>query len=154
MRKATGDGKKDKYLHRDFHISMNMLMRYILSRYGSEGLDEYLTRFARRYHAPLNEKIKREGLAPLAEYIRDVYEKEEGHVDIKEDDGILEVEQKACPGISHIRKAGHEPVEGYFKTYRIIYGTICEDTPYDYELEYFDNATGACRQVFKRGAGR
>lgn len=154
MRKVAGDGKTDKYLHRDFHISMNLLMGYISSRYGSEGLDEYLTLFAKSYHAPLNEKIKRGGLAPLAEYIRDIYEKEEWDVDIKESEGLLEVEQKACPGISRIRKAGHEPVEGYFKTYGIIYGTICEDTPYEYKLEYFDRATGACRQVFKRGAGR
>lgn len=154
MIKAAGDGKKDKYLHRDFHISMNMLMGYILNLYGSEGLDEYLTRFAKSYHGPLNEKIKLCGLAPLTEYIRDIYEKEEWAVDIKEGQGMLEVEQRACPGISHIRKAGYEPVEGYFKTYEIIYGAICEGTPYDYELEYFDMATGACRQVFRRRAGR
>ncbi len=152
MRIAKTGKNENKYLHRDFHVSMNILMEYILDRYGETGLKEYLTRFAKAYHKPLKVRLQKEGLAPLAEYMKDIYEKEEWNVKITMDDNRLEIIQQSCPGITQIRKAGHEPVKGYVETYETVYQTICEGTPFEYELIDFDGMTGACTQVFtKRG---
>ena len=43
-------------------------------------------------------------------------------------------------------------VSNYSETYNTVYKTLCKDTPFEYELEYFDEETGACRQVFRKKA--
>jgi hypothetical protein len=140
----------NKYLHRDFHISMNMLMGYISAEYGEAALTEYLKRFSSAYHSPLKQRLKTEGLAAMEKYLNDIYKKEEWPVDIKYEDNALVVIQDGCPGMSRIREKGYEPVKQYIETYTTIYETLCEGTPYEYDMDYFKPGNGACRQVFKR----
>lgn len=140
----------NKYLHRDFHISMNMLMGYIVAEYNEEALIEYLKNFAKAYHAPLKKALIDTGLTAMEEYLAEIYEKEEWPVDISLANDVFTVSQKACPGISHIVNKGHEPIVQYIYTYTIVYETICEGTPYEYQMENFDQKTGACRQIFRR----
>lgn len=140
----------NKYLHRDFHISMNMLMEYICSNFGSAALTDYLKQFSREFHAPRNRCLKKENLKCLEKYFRGVYEKEEWPAIIALKDDMLVIHQKTCPGIMHIRKKGHNPIKRYIETYTTIYETMCEGTPYEYIIEGFDLNTGACTQRFQR----
>ena len=140
----------NKYLHRDFHISMNMLMEYISSNFGSTALTEYLKQFSGEFHKLRNKCLKEENLKCLEKYFRDIYEKEEWPVKIELKGDMLVIRQKACPGITHIKKKGHNPIKGYIETYTTVYETMCEGTPYEYIIEGFDLNTGACIQRFRR----
>ena len=140
----------NKYLHKDFHISMNMLMAYIVGEFGESALTEYLVRFAVAYHAPLKKSLLEDGLPAVEKYISGIYEKEEWPVEIVYENDSLVIKQAGCPGISHIRKKGQKPVDGYIETYTTVYETVCKGTPYEYVMVEYDKENGACRQVFKR----
>lgn len=143
----------NKYLHKDFHISMNMMMEYICNKYGDSALTEYLRRFTREFHSILKENLKKKGLIAVSEYLADIYEKEEWDLNIRHSDEELVVRQTACPGITHIKEKGHKPVQRYIETYTTVYEELCADTAYEYKMVDFDTDTGACVQVFrKRGS--
>jgi len=142
----------NKYLHRDFHISMNMLMEYIRDQYGPAALTEYLAQFSREFHSLRTEQLKEGGLGGLKKYFLDIYDKEEWPVSIELKDDVLIISQKACPGITHIVNNGYKPVEQYIETYTTVYKTMCEGTQYEYIMESYDPKTGACRQRFQRRA--
>lgn len=140
----------NKYLHKDFHISMNMLMKYICDEFGPRALTEYLEQFSMEFHSLNNECLKKGKLECLLAYFKDVYKKEEWPADIELCDDILTISQNACPGINYLRQNGHEPIEHYVQTYTTVYETMCKNTPYEYFMENFNNETGACVQRFQR----
>jgi len=138
----------NKYLHRDFHISMNLLMNYIYDNFGKEALIKYLKQYSGAYYKPLNQKLKTGDKEALIEYFRDIYEKEEWPVNIITKGNTIEITQDACPGITHIRSKGWKPCPCYRETYNTVYKTLCEGTPFEYILENFNEETGACKQIF------
>ena len=143
---------ENKYLHRDFHISMNMLMEYIHDRFGSEALTEYLRTFSAEFHKQRKKDLVEKGLTVLRDYFEKIYSDEEWSIEISLSENELKLRQKACPGISYIRKSGFSPIPQYIETYTTIYDELCRETPYEYEMIEFNNDTGACRQVFRRRA--
>ncbi len=138
----------NKYLHRDFHISMNLLMNYIYDNFGKNALINYLKQYSRAYYKPLNQKLKAGDKNALIEYFRDIYEKEEWPVNIITKGDTIEITQDACPGLSYIRSKGWKPCPCYRETYDTLYSTLCEGTSFEYILEYFNDETGACKQIF------
>lgn len=140
----------NKYLHKDFHQSMNLLMDYIYNNFGKERLIQYLKQFTKTYHQPLQESLQSGDINVLVDYFSDVYEKEEWPVRIEIKEDCLEIEQDGCPGISHIKSMGQVPTPLYIETYRTVYTTLCESTPFEYTLVCFDNETGACKQLFSK----
>lgn len=144
----------NKYLHRDFHISMNMMMEYICAEFGEPALTDYLREFAHSFHSQRTECLKTRGIECLEDYFKGIYKKEEWVVDISLEKDVLVIKQDACPGIAHIRSKGFEPVKQYYETYSTVYAAMCEGTPYEYSLEGFNLKTGACVQRFKRRAGK
>ncbi|WP_085535189.1 hypothetical protein [Massilibacteroides vaginae] len=147
MRRNASD---NKYLHKDFHLSMNILLNYIYNNWGKEALISYLQQYTCSFHKPLSEQIKIGNIHDLAIYFKEVYKKEEWPVQINHGKDFLEIEQSACPGISHIKSKGELPCPLYIETYRTVYNTLCLNTPFEYTLEYYDEETGACKQIFKR----
>ncbi len=140
----------NKYLHKDFHISMNILLKYIYGNFGKKQLIKYLEQYAKAYYKPINDELKSGRLDALANYFNDIYEKEEWDVTIQSNDDFIEIRQDACPGISHIRANGGLPCPCYQETYNTVYAELCKGTPFRYELKYFDKETGACKQIFRR----
>lgn len=140
----------NKYLHKDFHLSMNILLHYIYENYGRKQLVDYLRAYARAYHKPINEKLKEGNIDVLLKYFSDIYKKEEWPVKITRYDNYFEIEQDGCPGIFHIKAKGDQPCPYYKETYDTVYKTLCMNTPFEYVLEYFDDETGACKQIFRR----
>jgi neutral ceramidase len=145
MEKKSSD---NKYLHKDFHIAMNMLLTYIHVHFGKDSMVEYLNQFSLEYYRPLNQKLKSGDKEALTAYFKDIYEKENWHVSISCTANCVEITQTACPAISHIVKNGGKPCPDYRETYNTVYKRICEDTPFEYFLDYFDDKTGACKQLF------
>ncbi|MDD4544145.1 MAG: hypothetical protein PHY13_10290, partial [Clostridia bacterium] len=60
------------YLHKDFHVSMDIALAYIDKRYKKEGVTEYLNRFTDSYHKDLINKISQEGLSPFKTYLENI----------------------------------------------------------------------------------
>jgi len=140
----------NEYFHLDFHLSMNMLLNYILTNYGYEGVVEYIKQFTKVYHKPLIEKLNKGSLLPLKEYIEEIYKKEKEKVDILYDKDKLIFSINKCPGITHILKNNQKPSKAYVETYNTLYKTICEGSPFTYELVYFDKKTGKSKHQFTR----
>ena len=139
----------NKYLHKDFHIALNLLMTYLYDNYGEKAIKDYLEQYSRAYYKPLNKKLKTGKTEPIAEYFKDIYQKEEWPVNIVVNDNSIEITQDSCPAISHIIRNGGTPCPCYSETYNTVYRTLCENTPFEYSLEYFNDETGACKQQFK-----
>ena len=146
----TRKASDNKYLHKDFHITLNILLKYVDERFGKEAVVEYLSQFARSYHQPLHEQLKAGNLAALSDYLTEIYQKEDWTVQIRTGESFIELQQDACPGISHIKAAGNQPSPCYVETYRTVYETLCEGTPFQYHLQRFDPETGACTQLFTK----
>jgi len=146
----TRKASDNKYLHRDFHITLNILLYYIDGKFGKEAVIKYLSQYARAYHKPLHEQLMAGNLAALSDYLTQIYQKEEWTVRINAGENFVELQQDACPGMSHIKTSGHQPSSCYVETYRTVYETVCEGTPFQYALQWFDNETGACTQVFTK----
>jgi len=144
----------NKYQHKDFHISQNILMGFIYSSFGADALINYLEQFTIAYHKPLNQKMKQGNIGALLDYCITIYKKEEWPVKITSGENYVEIEQDACPGISHIRAKGGKPCPNYRETYLTIYKTICKGTPFEYIFKYFNDETGACKQLFLRKEGK
>jgi neutral ceramidase len=140
----------NKYLHKDFHIALNLMMQYLYENFGKDALIDYLKQFAKAYHKPLIQKLKTGDQEALLNYFNDIYEKEEWPVKITTGENFIELTQDACPAISHIVKNGSTPCPYYRETYNTVYKTICDDTPFEYKLENFNDTTGACKQIFIR----
>ena len=146
----TRKASDNKYLHRDFHITLNILLEYIDKQFGKEAVVQYLSQYARAYHQPLHEQLKAGNMTALLDYLTQIYQKEEWHVQIRFGDSFIELQQDACPGISHIKASGNQPYPYYVETYRTVYETLCEGTPFQYQLQRFDDETGACTQLFTK----
>jgi hypothetical protein len=134
MKRTASD---NKYLHRDFHQTLNLLMDYIYENFGINNLITYLEQFTLEYHKSLHDQLKEGNINALVSYFHDMYEKEEWPVIIKQGEGYVEIEQET-------------PCPLYVETYRTVYSTLCSDTPFEYKLDYFDDETGACKQTFRK----
>ena len=146
----TRKASDNKYLHRDFHITLNILLDYLDVQFGKEAVVKYLSQYTRAYHQLLREQLKAGNMAALSDYLTQIYQKEEWPVRTHTGENFIELQQDACPGMSHIKTSGNQPSRYYVETYRTVYETLCEGTPFQYALQWFDNETGACTQVFRR----
>ncbi|MCE4565045.1 hypothetical protein INQ51_12055 [Maribellus sp. CM-23] len=146
----TRKASDNKYLHKDFHLSMNILLKYIYENYGTDQMIRYLKQYTEAYLGSLNKKMKTGDINSLAEYLTDIYQKEDWPVDIHVTGEKIIIEQKTCPGISQIKAKGETPCPHYIETYNTVYNTLCQNTPFVYKIEFFDEETGACKQIFER----
>jgi len=146
----TRKASDNKYLHKDFHITLNILLDYLDARFGKEAVIQYLSQFTKSYHQPLHEQLKAGNLTALSDYLTQIYQKEDCPVQIRTGEGFIELQQDACPGMSHIKASGNRVSARYVETYQTVYETLCEGTPYQYHLRHFDSETGACTQLFTK----
>lgn len=144
----------NEYYHQDFHLSMNMLLDYILEKYGNEGVIEYLRDFTKTYHIPLINQLKKGSIQPLETYIKELYKSEKWEVETKITAGKFEFSIKSCPGMTYILSKGLTPSKAYIETYRTVYQSICKKTPFRYELKAFDKSSGKSSHVFTRRDNR
>ena len=147
MSRKAGD---NKYLHKDFHQSMNLLITYIYNNYGKKKLIDYLKQYAGIYYQLINRDLQKGTIEVLVDYFTDIYNKEEWPVEINNNDNYVEIRQDACPGITHIKGLGGIPCPHYREMYNTVYSTLCDCTPFDYTLVYFNEETGACKQLFTK----
>lgn len=142
----------NKYLHKDFHMHLNLGIEYLHQHYGDDAVREYLRQFALAYYAPLKAKLKENGLVVLLEHNKEIYSIEEALEDVEfaltEDELVIRV--KKCPGVSHIKKSGMQLSPLYYELTGTVNRAVCEGTAFAFELLEYDRETGASVQRFYR----
>jgi len=137
----------NRYLHRDFHRSMDLGLTYLLEHGNVQAVEGYLRRFAGAYHAPLIERMRAEGLTAFEAYLLALYHSEEAEDAIRTEwtkEG-LRVRIEYCPGVRAIRAMGAVPSELYVETTRTVYDEIARRSGHVFRLEAYDPDTGrAC----------
>ena len=80
----------NKYLHRDFHLSGDNALKYCGDKFGYDAVIGFIEDYVKYYYAPVIEKIKKEGLSSIKEWIEKVYETEEAsellHTELTEEE--------------------------------------------------------------------
>ena len=152
MAKLVMDRKAsdNKYLHRDFHRSMDIGIAYIADKYGEKGVTEYLTTFANAYYKPLIEKIQTEGLKPLEEHIRNIYEIEEASEDlsIANEGKELTVSVAKCPAVTYMKSVGHTPSKWYVEATRTVNQALADATGLGFEMQEYCEDNGKAKYRF------
>jgi len=143
----------NKYLHRDFHVSGDIGIKYVGEKYGDNGVKEYLRRFATAYYSPLVDSIKKEGLIALKKHIENIYIIEESIQVLKttltENDLLVEIDY--CPAIAFMKSIGHTPSKWYIEETRTVNETIADNADLGFELINYDINTGkAAYRFFRR----
>ncbi len=144
------EASDNEYLHRDFHISMNVGLEFLRENYGNDGVIDYLEKFAENYYSPLTTGLKDLGLSVLRDHIKNIYdvEKADVNIDFTEDEMIVKIEE--CPALKHFNRMNVKPSPMYVHTTKTVYETICKGTPFVFELIEYDEKTGKSIQRFYR----
>lgn len=136
----------------DFYFAINATFRFLLARFGLEGLREYWRDLGTRYHAPVTERWKQGGLSAVAEYWRAFFQAEPGaEVEVHETDGEVRVEVRTCPAIKHLRAHGREIVPCFCQQCYFVSEAIAAPAGLTVRVS---GGNGSCVQRFvKRDAG-
>lgn len=147
MERSAAD---NKYLHRDFHKTLDLGLAYLAEHYGEDSVGKYLHDVVKIYYAPLIEKIKNEGLSALESHIKRIYEIEEAanvcHTYFSGD--TLSVKIDACPVLAYFQKSGYHPSRYFKETTLTLNEAIAELADIGYRLEFYDEKTGNCEYLF------
>ncbi len=140
----------NKYLHRDFHLYMNMGVDYLGRKFGGAVVDAYLARYAKGYLRPLAEKIRTEGLPALQENIAATYAAEEAPeaVHLERRGNRLDVRVEWCPGVRHIRNRSEPVSPWYSRTTTAVMGTLAGETGLQFSMDAYHEQTGAAAYHF------
>ena len=139
----------NKYLHRDFHVSADNALKYCGDKFGRDAVVAFLRDYVNFFYAPVIEKIKKDGLSVIEEWIKGVYEVEEAsellHTELSENSLTVTVDKS--PVIEYMRSLNQAPSEYYIEETRTLYGAIAKGCGYKFELEYY-NEDGGARFIF------
>ena len=141
------EGKK--YLHRDFHISKDLVYKYCGEKYGDDEVIDFIVNYTKAYYSPIISQIKEKGISFLKEWIEKVYETEEAsdvlHTELK--DNVLTVVIDKCPVIEYMRSLNQQPSKYHIENTRTYYDTIAKECGFNFNLEYY-NDDGAAKFTF------
>ena len=153
MERSAAD---NRYLHRDFHKTLDLGLAYIAKRYGQASVEEYIRRVAEVYFAPVLEEIKRDGLGALARHIEKTYEAEEasGACHTRIADGVLTVRIDDSPALSHFKKIGYQASPYFVQTTDTMNRVIAEHAGLSYHMDFYDDETGECEYTFALKEGK
>ena len=132
----------NKYLHRDFHASMDNAIAYIADTFGESALDEYLARYVDTRYSIMT-------LSQLEQYFRDIYEKEEAQnvLETKLSGGKLTVNIERSPALDYLNANGGAS-KWYAKTTTTMYPLLAEKCGLGFDLSFYDEKTGRAQFTF------
>ncbi len=135
----------NKYLHRDFHATMDIGIAYLGDHYGEKVLDQYLTRYVQK-------RYKKMTLQELEKYFIDIYTAEEAEDGLQTclAEGKLTVKVAYCPALQYLNAHGGASKWNH-KTTTVMYPALAELCGLKFQLIAFDEATGAAEFEFVEG---
>ena len=134
----------------DFYLAVNATFRFVLSKFGTEGLRRYWSELGSRYSAPVSALWRDGGMSAVAEYWRDFFAAEPGaEVSVIQAEDCVTVEVKVCPALRHLREHKRE-----------ILGCFCQHCYFMNEAmaapagltARVNGGNGSCQQTFYRNA--
>jgi hypothetical protein len=132
----------------DFYFAINATFRFILNRFGSEGLRHYWTDLGARYFAPVSAAWRTRGLNGVAAYWQAFFAAEPGaEVEVLSTADSVKLEVKICPAIRHLRESGREIVPCFCQHCYFISEAIAQPAGLTVRIE---GGNGTCRQTFLR----
>jgi len=150
--KSKGDGSALPYRDvkpvgaADFYFVINATFRFILNRFGFDGLTRYWRELGANYYAPVSENWRRGGLEAVAGYWRAFFDAEpeaEVGVTTKGDTVVLDV--RTCPAIKHLRTHGREMVPCFCQHCYFVGEAMANAAGLAMRVE---GGNGACRQTY------
>lgn len=135
----------NKYLHRDFHVSLDLGITYLGEHFGVDAIDAYLKQYAHAFY-------KKMSLAQLQQYFLDLYTAEEAPELLQTNltDTSLTIQISECPAIRYMHSIGHEISPWYEKTTSVLYEELAAICGFGFELNEYDKDTGRACFVFRR----
>lgn len=148
------DIKKEdnKYLHRDFHLSGDLALKYCGDNYGENCVRSFLTTYTNHYYAPQIADIKARELIALKEWIETVYRIEEAekllHTTLESE--CLEVTVDKSPAIAFMYEVNQKPSKYYIEQTRTVYSAVADACDLGFALDYYKEDGGTCFRFWKR----
>ena len=135
----------NKYLHRDFHATMDIGIAYLGDTYGEAVLDQYLVRYVQNRYKPMT-------LAELEKYFKDIYKAEEAEDALQTSltDGKLAIKISHCPALDYLNAHGGASKWNH-KTTTVMYPALAELCGLKFQLIAFNEANGAAEFEFMEG---
>lgn len=141
----------NKYLHRDFHLSGDLALKYCGEKFGDNEVIGFITSYVKNYYSPIITEIKEKGLIYLKEWIENIYETEEArdvlHTELKENELTVTIDKS--PVIEYMRSLNQEPSKYYIEETRTLYDVIARESGLKFNLVYY-NDDGATKFVFSK----
>ena len=141
----------NKYLHRDFHLSGDLALKYCGDKFGYDAVIGFITDYVKYYYSPQISKIKDEGLPYLKSWIEKIYEIEEAsevlHTELN--NTTLTVIIDKSPVIEYMHSLNQEPSEYYIEETKTLYDVIAKESGLSFNLEYY-NEDGGTRFTFSK----
>lgn len=130
----------------DFYFAINATFRFILRRFGLEGLRRYWTDLGTQYYAPVARGWKQRGLPGIAAYWRAFFAAEPGaDVQVQESGETVVVSVAVCPAFRHLRAHGRQIVPCFCQQCYFLNESIAAPAGFTVRVE---GGNGSCRQTF------
>jgi hypothetical protein len=132
----------------DFYLAHNATFRFVLKKFGIEGLRQYWSDLGAKYFAPVTERWSAGSLAAVAEYWRAFFAAEPvAEVSVGETGDAVTLDVKVCPAIKHLRSQGREIVPCFCQHCYFISEAMAAPAGLTVRIE---GGNGSCRQTFLR----
>lgn len=143
--------KDNKYLHKDFHISLDNGLTYVGNNYGQKAVIELVENFSNQYYKPLFEDFEKRGLIAIKDWIEKTYQTEEATdaVELNFSDNELAVKINYCPAVKYMMKTGKKPSEWYVELTRTVNAIIAKKCGLKFIMGDYDQDTGKTDYIFK-----
>lgn len=131
-----------------FYFAINATFRFVLDKFGPDGLRQYWRDLGTQYFAPVTERWKAGGLAAVAEYWQAFFAAEPGSdVQVHQTTNAVTLDVKVCPAIQHLRAHGREIVPCFCEHCSVVGQAMAEPAGLSVRVE---GGNGSCRQTFSR----
>lgn len=136
----------NKYLHKDFHASIDNAVAYIGDVFGEDAVKEYLSQYVKTKYSPMT-------LEQLQKYFIDIYKAEEAEacLDTEINQTHLTVKISSCPGMEYLNSHGGAS-KWYKTTTTILYDELAKLCGYEFEFRFYDETTGKTEFTFRKAA--
>ncbi len=135
----------------DFYMAHNATFRFVLKKFGIEGLRKFWTELGEKYFAPVTARWSGGDLPAVATYWRAFFAAEPGaEVVVKETPETVALDVKVCPAIKHLRANGREIVPCFCQHCYFISEAMAAPAGLTVRV---DGGNGSCRQTFFRRTG-
>jgi hypothetical protein len=132
----------------DFYTAINATFRFILGRFGRDGLIRYWHELGAQYYAPVSQRWGEGGLDAVGAYWRAFFDAEpEAEAEITEVSDEVRVEVRACPAIRHLRTQAREIVPIFCQQCYFVSEAMAESAGLTVRVK---GGNGSCVQRFMK----